>query len=216
MFKPFIGILAAVVAFPGAALAAPVLSDVTGAVYDLEGATIANLDAALSLIEGEDADARFTVSALDYPNGSEPISPSETTLVSEFLGADAASLTGRDFTLEQSVFVFSGQILLEEGAQTFTVASDDGFRLMIGDALISEALGPRGFTATSATVDAGVGLVSFMLVFYNDLGEGGIEFRVDGEIAEAFDAEVVPLPGALALMAPILAGGALVRRQRRP
>ena len=80
--------------------------------------------------------------------------------------------------------------------------------------MIAEFNDSRGFGQTSVTVDAGVGLASFMLVFYDDNGDGGIEFLVDGSIAEAVGADVIPLPGAAVLLASGLVGAAAVRRRR--
>ena len=205
---------AALAALPAAALGAPVLSGVTADVFDVGDVPIGSVDQALDLVAGRSPDAAFAVTALDYPAGDDDTADSGTTSLSAFLGPDAASLTGTDLTLQDSVFVFTGQILLSEGEQTFAIGSDDGFRLTIGGSVIAEFNDSRGFGQTSVTVDAGVGLASFMLVFYDDNGDGGIEFLVDGSIAEAVGADVIPLPGAAVLLASGLVGAAAVRRRR--
>ena len=198
-------------ALPAVASAAPILQDVTGAAFDAEGTVIGTIAQALSLAQGE-PDATFDVTAVDYPPGST--ATSADTLLSDFLGVDGTSLQGTDFTVSQSVLVITGQVLLSEGAQTFTVASDDGFRLTIGGMLISEFASDRRFGETSATMDAGVGLTTFTLVYFDNLGDAGLRFSVDGEVATAITGEVIPLPGALALMLPALGAGTLLRLRR--
>ncbi|NRA29957.1 MAG: hypothetical protein HRU11_06805 [Parvularculaceae bacterium] len=211
MFKKAILAAGSLALSLGVSNASAVLVDVEAAVYDLS-VSLSSVEQAIAGIAGDTAVGTFDVTMLDYPNGSNNLSSTNT--VSDMIGADFASFVGTDVVLETSVWVFTGFIRLEAGAQTFNVASDDGFRLSIGGNEISRHSGTRGYRSTSVTTDAGTGLQLFELVFFENKGKTGLTFSVDGSTAMA--AEPVPTPGSLALMA---SGGLImvsVQRRMKP
>ena len=202
--------LAAAAALATGAQAAT-LVNVTGSFYDAS-ADFANVDEAIAFADANAADATFDVTAIDYPRGSDGSLTSATTTLADFLGDDAASLAGDGAaTLEQSVFVFTGQIQLDGTETTFTVGSDDGFRLTIGGQLVSENAAPRGFGFTDATPGLAAGLYTFTLVYFENAVFTGVEFLVDGSIVPAGAA--VPLPAGAVLLLTGLGGLAAARRR---
>lgn len=155
--------------------------------------------------------ATFNSTGIDYPLGAQNTVGSSTTLAA-FLGTDAGSLSGAGgTTLEGSVFRFTGHLKLLALSNTFTVASDDGFRLFIEGTLVSEFFGNRPFGTTSATrADLGTGIKAFELIYWENGGVTGVEFEVNGRT-------VTPIPVGPAL--PMLAGalslfGLVVARKR--
>ena len=210
MLRTLIAATASACLAAGAAQAATLVS-VTGSFYDADR-DFTDIDDALGFVAGASADATFDVTAIDYPRGDIGSFTSATTTLEEFLGDDAASLSGgSDLTLEQSVFVLTGQIMLDGTEDVFSVGSDDGFRLTIDGMLISENTAPRGFEFTDATPGLPAGLYTFTLVYFENQGFTGVEFRVDGSIVAAAP---VPLPAAMILFGPALAGLAYARRRR--
>ena len=202
--------LAGAAAMFGTASAATLVS-VTGSFYDA-GTDFADVDAAIAFADANAADATFDVTAIDYPRGDLGSLTSATTTLAAFLGDDAASLVGDgSATLEQSVFVFSGQIRLDGTEETFTVGSDDGFRLLIGGQLISENVPPRGFEFTNATPGLAAGLYTFTLVYFENQVFTGVEFRVDGDVVMA--GAPVPLPAGAVLLLTGIGGLAAARRR---
>ena len=194
----------------GAAQAATLVS-VSGSFYDADR-NFTDVDDALGFVAGASADATFGVTAIDYPRGDIGSFTSATTTLAEFLGDDAASLSGGgDLTLEQSVFVFTGQIQLDGTEDVFSVGSDDGFRLTIDGMLISENAAPRGFEFTDATPGLAAGLYTFTLVYFENQVFTGVEFRIDGDIVLA--AAPVPLPAGAVLLLTGLGGLAALRRR---
>lgn len=171
---------------------------------------LSNLNDADAVISSQAVTSTFTSTGIDYPNGSTTRIGSGTTLAN-FLGSDAASIIGpSNSTLQRSVFRFTGFLELLAGPQLFTVGSDDGFRLTIGGTQISQRFSNRGFATTSTTVDAGIGLTAFELIFYENSGRTGIEFAIDNAIATPAP---VPLPQGLPLIAAALGALMILRRK---
>lgn len=196
-----------------AALAAPAAA----ATFDGEfwdETSVGSLNDAIGVIGSRAADATFASTAIDYPNGARNNTPSSGTL-GNFLGTDAASLSGEaGTTLTGSIFRFTGFLDLLAGVQTFSVASDDGFRLTIGGVEIGSA-GRRPFRTSTFDVDAGEGVTAFELIFFEDGGLTGVEFFVDGALAAPVDAPApVPLPAGLPLMLGALGLAGVVARRR--
>ena len=205
-------VAASVLAF-GLSSAAASAATFSGAFYNATS-TLFTLDDALATVNTGTASATFSSTAIDYPQGGTR-TVSSTTSVVDFLGTDAASLAGTSVgNLMNTVFVFTGFLDLAAGAQTFSVGSDDGFRLTIGGQEISSA-GTRGFTTTSATLDAGTGVTDFELVYFEQSGKAGVEFSIDGALATAAVPAAVPLPAGLPLMALALGALGLGARRRK-
>lgn len=186
------------------------LINVTGEVWN-GTATLNNLGDADTLIASDVADATWDVSAIDYANGDSANSISSNSSLSNFLGVDAASLTGTNLPdLNNTAFRFTGMINIDAGDNTWSVGSDDGFRLKIGGNVIGSFNGTRGFRTSSGSLSLTPGLYTFELVFFERTGRTGVEFKTNDLISEA---SAVPVPGAALLMGGVLAAG--VARKRR-
>lgn len=167
-----------------------------GAFWDHDG-PLASLADADAVIAGGAPDAVFSVPLIDFPAGGAKTASDGTTLAA-FLGLDAAALgAAAGATLDQSVFRFTGFLDLPAGEALFTVGSDDGFRLTVGDAVVSAFDGRRSFSETAATTDAGEGLTPFELIYYENQSVTGVEFSLNGALAVP---TVVAAPAALPLL----------------
>lgn len=184
-----------------------------GEFWDARG-QVRNLATADAIIALSPADATFTSTSIDYPNGSTDTVNSNRTSLADFLGADAASIVGapgvENTSMTRSVMRWTGFIDLQQGEQTFEVQSDDGFRLTIGNSLIIERNNQRGFRGTTGIIDAGEGRVAFELIFFENGGSTGVEFFIDNTIATP---AIVPLPASLPLLLAGFGGLAFVRRR---
>ncbi|NJK37776.1 MAG: PEP-CTERM sorting domain-containing protein [Oscillatoriales cyanobacterium RM2_1_1] len=157
-----------------------------GEFWDVTG-SIANLSVATSAIAGRSADATFTSTAVDYPNGSSNVVFDSSSLAN-LLGQDGNSLSGvTPVSLTGSVFRFSGFINIlssfdsDPGTDTidvdFTVGSDDGFQLNIGGSTVSEFTGLRPFSTTSGIASfAESGLYALELIYFENQSFTGVEF----------------------------------------
>ena len=194
-------------------LAAPSAQAMTVGLFFDSDASFANVDAAIAFATGREADATFASSAIDYPRGADTLASSRT--LAAFLGEDAGSLSGGgDRRLTTSVTVFRGWLDLAAGPQRFDVGSDDGFALIVGGTEISRFSNPRGFGTTSVMLDAGAGLTPFELVYYENHGNTGVRFAVDGTVVTgAVPPAAIPLPATAPLA--ILAIGTLALLRRR-
>ncbi len=179
-----------------------------------------DLGAARAAIAAGPADATFTASAIDYPRGAQG-SGSSAAALSAFLADDAASLIGDGAAaLGGSVFRFTGFLALEGGARMFSVGSDDGFRLSVGGETVLEHAGLRSFRTSTATRDLGSGWLPMALIYFENRGRTGVEFRIDGAIVAgeriaAAPPAAIPLPAASALMIGALTALAWVSARRR-
>lgn len=154
------------------------------------------INQALAAIDGVAPTATFFSREIDYPNGSRDQQRSNGTL-EDFLGRDAGYIIGDGSArLRTSVFRFSGFLDLLPGQQNIAVGSDDGYRLTIDDTVVSIQDSPRGFGITQLNFDAGVGVVPFELIFYENFGRTGVEFFIDGVLA---DPAPIPLPQTASL-----------------
>lgn len=181
-----------------------------GEFWDVSG-NVRNMGQADAVIAGNAPTATFTSTLIDYPQGAQNTVRANTTTLDQFLGGDAGTISGPSTaTLTNTVFRWTGYVDLLPGVQTFTVQSDDGFRLTIDGNVVAERTGRRGFRGTTETVNAGVGRVAVELIFFESGGSTGVEFYIDGQYAQPVS---VPVPGGLPLMAAGLGGLVLLRRK---
>lgn len=199
------GAMRALIAFVPALAAAPSLAQVSipigarvGAVpaapgtglhgsVHASGTAIGNFATASAVIDGSAASATFLASTVDYPKGATDVVGDPRTLA-QFLGSDAGSISGNGaLAMARVAFIFRGYLAVRgsddadpvlSGIQIrFAVASDDGFRLSIGDLAICEFDGTRGFTPSPGTASFGSeGLYPIELVYWEDSWDQGIEF----------------------------------------
>lgn len=185
-----------------------------GAYWDADG--VADLAAALDIIASEAPRASFVSTRIDYPSGSTATVGDETRL-EDFLGADAASLSGSGSReLDGSVFRFSGMVDLGGGEHVFQVGSDDGFQLSIGGSVIGAFSGLRSFADSSFAATLAAGPLPFELIYFENFGVTGIELRIDGVVANGamLAVSAVPEPGHLPLyLAGLGVMGMMVRRR---
>ena len=191
-----------------------------GLFYDAPS-NLGTIDAAIAYTSANAPTASFTSSLIDYPAGAAATITANTNL-SDYLGTNASGLSGASTTkVRSSVFVFSGYLDLSAGSQLFTVASAEGFRLIVGGSTVSQFAGTRGYAATSVTANPGSGVVAFTLYHFIQNGQAGLDFRIDGTAVAGVAAPgpgpgpaPVPLPASLTLMGAGLALLAGLRRGR--
>lgn len=143
-----------------------------------------NIDTAIAetVGSGMTPTATFQSTGVDYPKGPATTHSGKTRLI-EALGVDAPSIAGAgEQDLRRSLFRFTGFVDVTPGPHTFTVGSDQGMRLLINGDLIVEDLRQNGYGETSITADIGFGHLPFELYYYENNGDTGIEFKIDGQI----------------------------------
>ncbi len=168
------------------------------------------IDDAIDFAETTAATATFESSLIDYPISSTRTQKSKNTLA-EFLGSvDSATLSGAGASeLSQSVFRWTGFLDLTGGDTLLSVASDDGFRLLLGGETMEQTT-PRGFRTTSETFQMAAGITPVTLWFFENGGKTGVEFRVNGSLATP----TAPVPLPATLMLSVAGIGALVATRR--
>jgi len=192
--------------------AAPHAATFAGSFWDADR-SFGNIGDVTAYIAANDATATFRSTGIDYPDAGGSIS-SGTTLA-DFLGPDAATLSGNgDRTLRTSVFQFSGTLGLS-GVQTISVGSDDGFVLKLDGVDVLGFSTPRPFAYSSGSFDF-TGVTAFELTYYENYGNTGVEFLIGGTVVSPSMAPApVPVPAALPLLGAGIATLAGLRRMRR-
>lgn len=185
--------------------------------WDAPG-TFGTVDDAIAYAQANAATATFDSTLVDYPGQGDTVRSGRTTLA-DFLGPDAASLSGAHNTrLNTSVFHFTADLYLFPGNYQITVGSDDGYRLTFDDVLVSERVRPRAFRPTTLALEV-AGPVTFDLWYFENRGKTGVVFTIDGEVVSSQGLVPVSLPGSMPLMAGglLLAGliGGLTRRSQQ-
>ncbi|PRY84611.1 LamG-like jellyroll fold domain-containing protein [Donghicola tyrosinivorans] len=104
-----------------------------------------------------------------------------TQSLSDFLG-DAGAVTDGDGSVAMTTMGmhFTGYIWLDAGAHSFTVRSDDGFALFVGEAEMMRYSTPRPQAATSASADFAAGLYQIDVYYYENGGSQALELTLDG------------------------------------
>ncbi len=194
-------------------LAAPAQATTIGYFHD-SASSFRDVDAAIAFARGLTADATFTSSAIDYPAGADTLSSNKT--LAAFLGADAASIDrNAELELTTSVAVFRGWLDLASGPLKFSVGSDDGFALFVGGTELSRFSNPRAFKTTDVMADLGAGRTPFELIYYENFGNTGVRFAIDGTIVTGVaPPAAIPLPATAPLVLLGLGAVFLLRRRR--
>lgn len=144
-----------------------------GAAY-VTGSSIWNTTKAAEAAAGE-ATANFIATELLY--GSRK---SDTT-IAEFIGNDAASLTGNgDAEMGPSAMTFEGYIYIPAGVHEIAIVSDDGFELQIGGVDFSEFTGGRASDETARVADFEGGLYKLDLLYFDGGGGMALGLQIDG------------------------------------
>lgn len=129
-----------------------------------------------SMIEGSDGpSATFTGTELAYSGGST---------IGQFLGDDAGSAAG-DVAASANTFAIklSGFVYLDAGTHSFDVATDDGFRLKVGDDTVTQFDGNRGTRTSSGDIEiTEPGLYPIEIVYWESGGGQALNVQMDGEV----------------------------------
>ncbi|MEJ2611556.1 MAG: calcium-binding protein [Candidatus Thiodiazotropha sp.] len=121
---------------------------------------ITNLETAAEVVETTDALFEFTSSGLNY-------GPEEEDTLGSFLESDADTLSDaqRLTPFDDLAVKLTGYIYLEAGYHDFTVTTNEGFTLSIGDSTFSEASGEE------VSGDFETGFYHFELTYFDHQGE---------------------------------------------
>ncbi|WP_211825544.1 tandem-95 repeat protein [Kistimonas asteriae] len=127
------------------------------------GSGIPNLATVDNLIASQAATATFTATELNYSGG---------TTLSGFLGDDGNSLSGsQTLTPETFGIRLTGWIEIPAGTHSFTINSDDGVRLTIGNEVVIEQDQLGNFTGLNGQYTAAEsGLVPIEIIYYEHSG----------------------------------------------
>lgn len=135
-----------------------------------------NNTAAYSYINSHAALATFTTHGINYPSFLTSIS--DSTTLSSFLGADAASLSNSSVganAIQGQLIRFTGSIYLTSGTTNFVLGSDDGSVLTIGGSQLIDYGGLHSFSSTTAAFTAPTsGWYAFDLLYYENGGDTGV------------------------------------------
>lgn len=177
--------------------------------------SFSTVDQAIAYADANAVTATFESTVLNYPNQGNNVSSRNTTLA-DFLGPDAASLSGAGNTnLTTSVFRFEATLDLAPGAYKITVGSDDGYRLFFDGALVSERVRPRGFRDT-VRLDVNVdGPTEFELYYYENFGRTGVTFSINDVVVDSNIIAPIPIPASLPLLLAGIGAFGIARRRAK-
>ncbi len=204
-------ILGAVVAF-GLSISGASAATIHAEFWDASR-SFSTVDQAIAYTKSNAVTATFESTAIDYPNRGVSVRSGRTSLA-DFIGTDAATILGNGSArLGTSVFKFSGRLDLVAGEYEISVGSDDGFRLFFNGINVAEQVRPRPFRLTTLPVTV-TGTSDFELYYYENFGNTGVEFRIDGGIVDTTFLAPIPLPASFPLLVLALGGLGLVARRR--
>ncbi|MEM7723197.1 MAG: LamG-like jellyroll fold domain-containing protein [Pseudomonadota bacterium] len=104
------------------------------------------------------------------------------TTVAEFLGDDAATLTGDGTAYEMgpSAVTLTGYVFIPAGVHEIKVVSDDGFALSLGGEAFSSHEGTRPAEGTARVAEFEGGLYAFDLLYFDASGSMSLSVEIDG------------------------------------
>ena len=132
---------------------------------------ISNLAQFRAIVDGNDPDATFVATDIDYGYGTGTVS--QGTNLQNFLGTDAASLSTDPGNTSDGGIHIEGKVYLEAGIYNFQVRADDGYQVMIdGDSVAEYASnqGPTTRTHDSFEIESD-GYYSVDMVWWDQGGE---------------------------------------------
>lgn len=148
----------------------------SGAAY-VSNSGIWSMERFEQVVASSDPVLNFTASELDYSGRSS------ATTISQFLGDDAASITGGDgdaYQMGPSGLVLTGYVYIPEGIHEISIGSDDGFSLAIGGVPFSEFNGSRGHDETARVAEFDGGLYQVDMAYFDGGGWQSLNFQIDG------------------------------------
>lgn len=224
-------VTAAAVTIPSGSVAGPIPASpgtgLNGQFWDAPSGIASTTAATTYITDNPTPTATFLATLIDYPAGGTQ-SVGDDTLFPVFISGNSSGVSGgATSTIDSSVYLFSGFIVIRNvGDTVFSIGSDDGFRLTIGGVILGEQPTDRGFANTDMTgTFSATGLYPIQLLFYEDQGSSGIEFRtgsLTGPLVPTADlftsADVVPAgdtpePATALLLIPALGGLFALRRR---
>ena len=176
--------------------------------------------------------ATFSASGINYPGGIFDTAWDDEVTLGAFLGKDAATLSNKkvaDNKLTGQLFDFAGYVSVKTaGTYTFSLASDDGSRLLIGGKTIVNNDTSQSFTSRSAQVTfTEAGLYPLEVAYFENYGVTGIRLssNLGGSAAPVSSGllygagqitpSAVPEPGSVALLIGIGTLGCGLLRKRK-
>jgi hypothetical protein len=203
--KKFVFAATAAVMLAGSGASAATLA---GEFWSVAPDTIASIDEAIAAVSGgtDPTTATFTSTDIDYGDAGTNW---DIGSLSDFLNADAGSIVGGDPYMQESVFRFTGLVSLNFG-DIIDVTSDDGFRLFIDGAVLSESVGLRGPNNTTFGNWGGASGTYTATLWYFEGNETQAQL-----ISNLGDFAVVPLPAGAVLMLTALGGFGVMRKRRK-
>lgn len=212
------------VVIPASTSAGPVPADpgdgLNGTIW-LSGYQNSTLASNLAYAAATTPSGTFRGTVVDYPLAGDFVFVNAP--LTDFLGADAASVVGFDPATQNSaghLFAFQGFLAVAQaGTLRLGVGSDDGFALAIGGVEVALFDGERGFDYTFGDATfAEAGLYPVGIFFYaNFQGESGVTFAeqsATGAIETIGGSRLYTIPGPAAAALGVL-GGLLAARRRR-
>lgn len=149
-------------------------SGLAGAVF-VPGTKIWNIETARDVASAA-PELEFVSSEVAY-GGKK----SDTT-VAEFLGDDAASLTGDGTAIEMgpSAITLIGYVFIPAGVHEIKIVSDDGFDLKIGGEDFASFEGTRAADGTARVAEFEGGLYQIEMLYFDASGSMSLSMEIDG------------------------------------